>query len=132
MHGIRRSVFIGNSQQTVVGTTVSGRNLPIDNIETSVGLYINTLPLIVDHQRQSKKSLLEAIKDIQSNLNEINSRSNTSLAKLQRNGERLFDSLFVYENYPSPMNEESLNRIRISSRSGREIRLSLSGNSLRS
>ncbi|MBP7006902.1 MAG: amino acid adenylation domain-containing protein, partial [Candidatus Pacebacteria bacterium] len=104
----------GNSQQTVVGTTVSGRNLPIDNIETSVGLYINTLPLIVDHQRQSKKSLLEAIKDIQSNLNEINSRSNTSLAKLQRNGERLFDSLFVYENYPSPMNEESLNRIRIS------------------
>ena len=38
------------------------------------------------------------------NINEINIRSNISLAALQSGGERLFDSLFVYENYPNPTN----------------------------
>ena len=40
-----------SSLYTIVGTTVSGRNLSIDNIENSVGLYINTLPLIVKHDK---------------------------------------------------------------------------------
>ena len=88
----------GNSNQTVVGTTISGRNLPIHDIESSVGLYINTLPLIVDHQAQESKSIIESIRGIQDNINEINSRSDISLAKLQKRGQRLFDSLFVYEN----------------------------------
>jgi hypothetical protein len=35
-------------EQTIVGTTVAGRDLPVDGIESSVGLYINTLPLTVD------------------------------------------------------------------------------------
>lgn len=30
--------------QTIVGTTVSGRNIPIIDINQSIGLYINTLP----------------------------------------------------------------------------------------
>ena len=40
----------GNTIQTIVGITVSGRSLPVNDIESSVGLYINTLPLIVNHQ----------------------------------------------------------------------------------
>ncbi|MDD9337855.1 MAG: amino acid adenylation domain-containing protein [Rickettsiaceae bacterium] len=103
----------GNSNQTVVGTTVSGRNLPIDDIESSVGLYINTLPLIVEHQNKTITSVIESIKAIQSDINEINSRSDISLVKLQKGGERLFDSLFVYENYPNPANEEQQSRIKI-------------------
>ncbi|WP_047686740.1 condensation domain-containing protein, partial [Xenorhabdus sp. NBAII XenSa04] len=31
-------------KQTIVGTTVSGRDVPVEGIEASVGLYINTLP----------------------------------------------------------------------------------------
>ncbi|WP_047686703.1 condensation domain-containing protein, partial [Xenorhabdus sp. NBAII XenSa04] len=31
-------------EQTIVGTTVSGRDVPVEGIEASVGLYINTLP----------------------------------------------------------------------------------------
>jgi len=91
----------GNTHQTVLGMTISGRNLPVDNIESSVGLYINTLPLIVSHKEQMNMSLIAAIKSIQDNINEINSKSGISLAKLQKRGERLFDCLFVYENYPS-------------------------------
>ena len=91
----------GNSNQTIVGMTVSGRNIPIDDIENSVGLYINTLPLLVDHKSHKTKSIIESIKDIQDNINEINNRSEVNLAGLQKDGKRLFDNLFIYENYPN-------------------------------
>ncbi|NDA90264.1 MAG: amino acid adenylation domain-containing protein, partial [Alphaproteobacteria bacterium] len=102
-----------NSNHTVVGTTVSGRNLQIDNIESSVGLYISTLPLIVDHDKQIQKSIIESIKDIQDNINEISSKSNINLAKLQKGAIRLFDSLFIYENYPNSANKEEEKRLKI-------------------
>jgi amino acid adenylation domain-containing protein/non-ribosomal peptide synthase protein (TIGR01720 family) len=103
----------GNSNQTIVGTVVSGRNIPIDDIESAVGLYINTLPLIVDHSHKNASSIIELIKDIHREINEISSRSNVNLAKLQGGGHRLFDTLFVYENYPNPTNESRQNRINI-------------------
>jgi amino acid adenylation domain-containing protein/thioester reductase-like protein len=84
---------------TVVGTVVSGRNIPIENIEHSVGLFINTLPLVVNHS--NKLSIIEQIKSIQNVINEINSRSNINLADIQAGSERLFDSILAYENYPA-------------------------------
>ena len=108
------------SSQTVVGTTVSGRALPINNIEHAVGLFINTLPVIVNHHRNNEntkpkdtRSIIQVIKNIQDDINEVNNRSNIDLSKLQKEGQRLFDSLFVYENYPSPVNEEQQNRLRV-------------------
>ncbi|MDK1288212.1 non-ribosomal peptide synthetase [Pseudoalteromonas umbrosa] len=93
---------VGNAEQTVVGTIVSGRNLPIDNIEHAVGLFINTLPLIVDHTTTQRKSALEAIGDIQSQVNAMNSFANVELGKVFKgdNKKGLFDTLFVLENYP--------------------------------
>lgn len=85
------------SNHTVVGMTVSGRELPIENIEESIGLYINTLPLIVEHKEEE---ILESIKALGGKITEINSRSNVNLSKLQKNGSRIFDALFVFENYP--------------------------------
>jgi hypothetical protein len=35
---------------------------PINDIENSTGLYINTLPLIVDHETQKSRSIIESIK----------------------------------------------------------------------
>ena len=90
------------SSTTIVGATISGRDLPINNIESSVGLYINTLPLIMQHN--NKDTILDAIRKLQNNITEMNSRSNSNLAKLQKEGNRLFDTLFVYENYPRPVN----------------------------
>lgn len=91
---------------TVVGTTVSGRNLPINDIEGSVGLYINTLPLIVEHN-DNTLSLIDEIKKVQLSVTEINTRSNINLAKLQKDGARLFDTLFIFENYPVPTIQEN-------------------------
>lgn len=90
----------GGGRHTVVGTTVSGRNIPIDGIENSVGLFINTLPLVVDHFRQ-ETNLIEAISEIQKKVNAMNCKSNVELGKLgSGNGElkhSLFDTLFVLE-----------------------------------
>ncbi|WP_440057006.1 amino acid adenylation domain-containing protein (plasmid) [Pseudoalteromonas sp. T1lg65] len=86
-------------EQTIVGTTVSGRDIPIDGIESSVGLYINTLPLTVNWRKNA--TVLEVLQEIQSDIAALNSYSSVSLAKLQSNGERLFHSLFVFENFPS-------------------------------
>jgi amino acid adenylation domain-containing protein/non-ribosomal peptide synthase protein (TIGR01720 family) len=100
-----------NIPETMVGTVVSGRTLPINNIETSVGLYINTLPLIVRHKE--KESIIDAIRNIQKYIHEMNNRSNISLAKLQNEGVRLFNNLFVYENYPLPKNSKSYDLLKI-------------------
>lgn len=94
----------GSGRQTIVGTTVSGRNLPIDGIERSVGLYINTLPLIVDHAEQNGLCVLDALELIQGKVIEMNSRSNIELGSLHNNTglkHGLFDTLFVLENYPN-------------------------------
>ncbi|TNH43059.1 non-ribosomal peptide synthetase [Photorhabdus luminescens] len=88
-------------EQTVVGTTVSGRDIPVAGIESSVGLYINTLPLMV--QWRPTDSVAVILQDIQAAIAALNSHSAVSLASLQSDGERLFHSLLVFENYPAPV-----------------------------
>ncbi|NQZ12489.1 MAG: non-ribosomal peptide synthetase, partial [Algicola sp.] len=88
-------------EQTIVGTTVSGRDIPVNGIESSVGLYINTLPLAVDWHENSATGLM--LQQIQQQIAALNSHSSVSLASLQHDGERLFHSLFVFENYPEPI-----------------------------
>lgn len=102
----------GNCNQTVVGMTVSGRHLPILDIEKSVGLYINTLPLIVKHDKE--QTVLDTIRKIQADISEVNTHGHAELAKLQKAGERLFESLFVYENYPREKNDEIKNLLKFS------------------
>ena len=86
------------SSRSVVGTTVSGRDLPVEGIEESVGLYINTLPLVIDWEQNN--TILSQLHQIQERIIEINSRHYIDLTKLQKGGKRIFHSLFVFENYP--------------------------------
>ena len=87
----------GNTKITTVGMTVSGRNLPLDGIEMSVGLYINTLPVILEH---TEGRVIDTIKQLQLHINNVNNYCNINLIKLQQAGTRMFNSLFVFENYP--------------------------------
>lgn len=85
-------------KQTIVGTTISGRDVAIEGIESSVGLYINTLPLALNWDDDATvKGLLQ---EIQLKIAELNSYSSVPLSSLQKSGKRLFHSLFVFENYP--------------------------------
>lgn len=93
----------GGGSHTITGTTISGRNLPVDGIERALGLFINTLPLVIDHQSCSGKTVLEAISYVQDQVNAMNSRCNVELGRVQNDDLKhgLFDTLFVLENYPN-------------------------------
>jgi amino acid adenylation domain-containing protein/non-ribosomal peptide synthase protein (TIGR01720 family) len=101
-----------NSKQTIIGTTVSGRNIPVKNIENAVGCFINTLPLIVDH-KNNDIIVIDKIKEIQDSINELNIYSNVKLSKLKKNNENLFEIILAFENYPEVKNEK-LNKLNIS------------------
>ncbi|QUI62930.1 amino acid adenylation domain-containing protein [Pseudoalteromonas sp. A22] len=90
---------------TLVGTTIAGRDLPIDGIEQSVGAYINTLPLYLDWPTDA--TIAQQLEKIQTAILDLNSHANVSLASLQQGGNRLFQSLVVFENYPSLENEQA-------------------------
>ncbi len=92
-----------NSNETIVGTTVSGRDIPVQGIENSVGLYINTLPLTVNWEKEASCACVLQL--IQQQIAALNSHSSVSLSSLQSQGERLFHSLLVFENYPNPIDE---------------------------
>ena len=85
---------------TIVGTTISGRAIPVEGIEQSVGLYINTLPLIVDWNTAS--SIGAQLKHLSEHIAGLNEHSFVDLVQLQKEGRRLFHSLSVFENYPLP------------------------------
>lgn len=102
--------YTGDSQ-TIVGTTVSGRNIPITGIESSVGLYINTLPLAVNWTTSA--SVASVLNAIQKSVLELNQYSNIALASLQDKGEALFQSLLIFENYPVNLDENNTQDLSI-------------------
>ncbi|BCS19536.1 non-ribosomal peptide synthetase [Aspergillus puulaauensis] len=115
----------GGGTHTVTGTTISGRNIPISGIERSIGLYINTLPLVVDHSAYKNKTIMEVINDVQARVNAMNSRGNVELGRLRKGDLKhgLFDSLFVLENYPNLDRSQELrhqSELRYSIESGLE------------
>lgn len=85
---------------TLVGNVTPGRDFPIEGITQSVGLYINSLPLILDWR--TELSLAEHIARLQSDLMALNEHGTQSLSALTKGRARLFLSLFVFENYPMP------------------------------
>ncbi|EKP0276995.1 amonabactin biosynthesis non-ribosomal peptide synthetase AmoG [Aeromonas bestiarum] len=85
---------------TLVGNVTPGRDFPIEGITQSVGLYINSLPLILDWRTEA--TLAEHIGRLQSGSMALNEHGTQSLAALTQGRARLFQSLFVFENYPVP------------------------------
>ncbi|MCK4260460.1 MAG: amino acid adenylation domain-containing protein, partial [Halanaerobiales bacterium] len=89
-----------NIDESCFGVTVSGRSTEIEHIEDIVGMMMNTLPLIV------KSEINDTVKDLLTKVNdqlvEIREYDYVSLAEIQQvsNYEKLFDSIFLFENYP--------------------------------
>jgi len=84
------------------GATVSGRPAELPGIEQQLGLFINTLPVAA--MPQGHMAVADWVREVQA-LN-LRLRENEYLplyaiqAAAGRNGEALFDSLLVFENYP--------------------------------
>lgn len=90
-------------EEVLVGVTVSGRSEEIPNIENGMGLFINSLPFRI--QTTSNKKVGAWLKEVQKNLLSLRDYEYSSLSKIKEWSDfsalsPLFESLFVYENYP--------------------------------
>lgn len=91
-------------KDAVFGVVVSGRSAALPDIESMVGLFINTIPLRVNSE--GTKTFAELAKSVQDSFNKVRQYEYTSLAAIQAltdERENLINTLFVFENYP--MNE---------------------------
>ncbi|WP_231995968.1 non-ribosomal peptide synthetase [Mycobacterium sp. 852002-51163_SCH5372311] len=87
-------------RDVVFGTIVSGRPESLPGVETMVGLFINTVPVV--HQLSGTASVVEQCARLQRESSAMREIGYLSLSELQREHGRgtLFDSLFVFENAP--------------------------------
>lgn len=92
-------------RDVVFGVVMSGRPPELAGVESMVGLFVNTLPMRVRvNPADSLSSWLQAIQTQQL---EMQKYEFSSLAKVQQwsdlpRGEALFDSIFTFDNFPTP------------------------------
>ncbi len=91
------------SRDVVFGVTVAGRPVTLPHIERRVGLFINTLPLRVQIGPQSR--VVPWLQELHSSQSELIEYQFSALSDVQRwselsPGTPLFETLFVFENYP--------------------------------
>ncbi len=100
------SILLGTysgENEVVFGATVSGRPPELQNVESIVGLFINSLPVKVNINRNT--DIVTWLKDLQNKNNERNEFSFTPLVDIKKASDvsgdmPLFRSLLVFENYP--------------------------------
>lgn len=90
-------------EEVLLGVTVSGRSEELANIENGMGLFINSLPFRI--QTTTNKKVGSWLKEVQQNLLSLRDYEHSSLSKIKEWSDLpasspLFESLFVYENYP--------------------------------
>ncbi|NBI30764.1 amino acid adenylation domain-containing protein [Chengkuizengella marina] len=93
-----------NTETSCFGMTVSGRPASLKNIEEAVGIFINTVPVVI--KAEVGMSVLELLKKTADNMVKISDFEFISLADIKevskiKNSEDLFDSLILYQNYPA-------------------------------
>ncbi|MDQ1352984.1 MAG: hypothetical protein QG657_3290, partial [Acidobacteriota bacterium] len=93
-----------NEEDIVFGNVISGRNIPLVGVEHIVGLFINTVPLRMKiHGRQKFEELVRGTGE---NFAASQVYGYLSLAEVQAlapqaaKGGRMFEHLFIFENYP--------------------------------
>lgn len=103
-------LFKYNCKRDVVfGQVVSGRGLPINGIESMLGVFINTIPARINYSKGM--SFIELIQSVQENTLELNDYQYFPLAEIQTSSslkQNLFDHIFVFQNQPQTQNELSL------------------------
>src|SRR5262249_3477461 len=84
----------------VFGTTVSGRPAELSEIESMVGLFINTIPVRV--RIDPAESLVNLLHRVQHEQSRLLDHQYLGLAEIQREAgsDTLFDTLTVFESHP--------------------------------
>ncbi|KAL2911187.1 hypothetical protein HK105_209353 [Polyrhizophydium stewartii] len=99
------------SEHVVFGSVVSGRDSEIEGIDEIVGVLINTIA--VPAHLPLDTSIASALAAMQSFSGDAIAHSHVGIVDAQRaagiaGNEKLFDTIMVFENYPSAKTDESL------------------------
>ncbi|WP_280211706.1 non-ribosomal peptide synthetase [Nocardia cyriacigeorgica] len=91
--------YLGH-RDVVFGTVVSGRPAELAGVETTVGLFSNTVPARM--RIATDRPLLEQLPEFQRSALELREVGYLGLATVERavGRDRLFDTLVVFENFP--------------------------------
>ncbi|WP_256327548.1 condensation domain-containing protein, partial [Variovorax sp. EL159] len=95
-------------EDVVFGITVSGRPPELPGVERMVGLFINTLP--VRMQFEPWEPIAQVLARLQDEQSAMAAHQHLGLSEIQRLAgfPVLFDTLFVFENYPVDANARGL------------------------
>ncbi|MGL5972536.1 MAG: amino acid adenylation domain-containing protein, partial [Oscillospiraceae bacterium] len=111
-----------NAEDVVFGKVVSGRNVDIRNIEQTVGLFINTIPVKANFS--GSKSFLNILNELQNQYIEGSNYHYCSAIDIKERikfSDELFDNLFVFENYHIDQNAgKDMGKLNISMIDGSE------------
>ncbi|MBU3179510.1 non-ribosomal peptide synthetase, partial [Clostridium estertheticum] len=90
-----------NSNDSVFGYVVSGRNQEVKGIENMVGLFINTIPLRVKTEKEM--TFKELLASVNKSFLESSEYDFYPLAEIQNSSEvkeKLINNIMIFENYP--------------------------------
>jgi amino acid adenylation domain-containing protein len=109
------STYTGESD-VVFGSTVSGRASELADVESTVGLYMNTLPARV--QIRFDQNLADWLRSLQGRLLRMSGYAHSSLGKIQRwtevpSGQPFFDHILIVENLPPENSLPKLNNKQV-------------------
>ncbi|MCE0460111.1 non-ribosomal peptide synthetase [Pseudomonas uvaldensis] len=97
---------VSGDRDVLFGVTVAGRPVELPQMQRTVGLFINSVPLRVripeEHQRRTVRQWLGELLDSNMRLREYEYLPLVSIQEVSElpKGQPLFDSLFVFENAP--------------------------------
>jgi amino acid adenylation domain-containing protein len=100
--GILLSRYSGEND-IVFGGVVSGRPTTLTDVESMVGVFINTLPVRINLNPQ--ELLISWLKQLQNQQNQVSQYEHTPLIEIQKwseipVGQPLFTTIFNFQNYP--------------------------------
>uniref|UniRef100_UPI0005A9FBD4 non-ribosomal peptide synthetase n=1 Tax=Paraburkholderia bannensis TaxID=765414 RepID=UPI0005A9FBD4 len=91
-----------NHRSVAFGTTLGGRPAQLPGVGDMLGLFVNSLPVWVEVTPQARVG--DWLGALQRQFGELREHEHTPLARVQqwsgRSADALFDTLFVFENYP--------------------------------
>ncbi|MGP1614054.1 MAG: condensation domain-containing protein, partial [Pollutimonas bauzanensis] len=92
----------GNRRNVAFGVTVSGRPAELADVESMMGLFINTVPLWFGVPGEAPiAAWLSGLQDHNSQLRQYEYASLADIQQwLGRSADALFDTLLVFESYP--------------------------------
>jgi hypothetical protein len=107
---------LGRREDVVFGVVVSGRSAQVAAVESMVGLFINTLPARATITAGAE--LTAWLKQLQAQQAEISQYEYSPLARVQawsevEPGKPLFESIFIFENYPEGSVAEVYGDLRV-------------------